>query len=245
MKDMRRSYFLMAAVAIALAAAGCATSTGPQHEVIMDPDAPVTQAPPVYAVGSSWTYDFTANGETVRDTSTIVGKRDINGREVDVHAISQPNRDPGGACDGANGNMYDAVTHNWMACLKDGAILGSLSPHSGQLAWPLEVGKRWRAERTWTDNVLHPDWSGPGWEEWTVVTWEEVTVPAGTFMAYKVVRTGTSWETTSEDVNITWYAPEFGGSIKGVFVRGKKDGYGTAEHMWEMVSRDPKYPAES
>jgi len=138
--------------------------------------------------------------------------------------------------------MFDAVTHNWMGCLKDGEILASLSPHVGQYAWPLEVGKSWRAKRTWTDNVIHPEWSGLNWEEFMVVAWEEVTVPAGTFMAYKVARTKTSWVITSEDVNIVWYAPEFGGGVKGIFVRGKKDGYGPVEHMWEMVSKDPKYP---
>lgn len=243
MKNTQRNYFLMAVAAIALMVAGCAT--GPGVEIMTDPNAPVTQAPPVYAVGSSWTFDHTVNGETQRHTTTITEKQEIAGRQVDVHALSPPNRDPGDACDGANGNVHDAVTHNWMGCLKDGEVLGSLSPHSGQYEWPLEVGKTWRSHRTWKDNVVHPQYSGPGWEKWAVVAWEEVTVPAGTFMAYKVVRTGTSWETTSEDVNITWYAPEFGGDIKGMWARGSKDGYGKAEHMWELVSRDPKYPSES
>ena len=244
MMDARKNYFLMAVVVIVLAAAGCAP-IGPQYEVIMDPDAPVTEAPPVYGVGSSWTYDHTVNGETVRGITTIVEKREIDGRVIDVHAASPPTKDPGYPCDGSSGDMFDAVTHNWIGCLKDGEILASLSPHGGQYAWPLEVGKSWRSEYSWTDNVIHPEWSGPSWEEWTVVAWEEVTVPAGTFMAYKVARTGTSWEITSEDISINWYAPEFGGGVKGVWVRGKKDGYGPAEHMWEAVSREPKYPPES
>lgn len=242
MKDSQRNYFLMAAVAIALVAAGCATSVDPQYEVVMNPDAPVTEAPPVYAVGSSWTYDHTANGETIRVTSTIVEKREIDGREVDVHAISQPNREPGGTCDGADGNLNDAVTHNWMACLKGGEILGSLSPHSGQYEWPLEVGKSWRFQRTWTDKV-YPQLSGWGWEEFTVVAWEEVTVPAGTFMAYKVARTKTSWETKSDEISVIWYAPEFGGGVKGMSAYRTSSGF--AEYMWELVSKDPKYPSES
>lgn len=237
-----RGGFILTVVA-AFTAAGCVTERA--VEIVMDPDAPVTEAPPVYAVGSSWTYDNTLNGDTQRHTNTIVEKREIDGRVVDVHTKSPPQRDPGAPCDGAHGDMFDAVTHNWVGCHKDGKLLASLSPHSGQYEWPLEVGKSWRSQRTWTDNVLHPDWSGPGWEIWTVVAWEEVTVPAGTFMAYKIVRTGTSWETTSEDVNIVWYAPEFGGSVKGISARGSKDGYGQAEHSWEMISRDPKYPTDS
>ena len=237
------SWYFALTVAAVLMAAGCATT--PTVEVMMDPEAPVTEAPPVYAVGSSWTYDHTVNGETQRHTNTIVEKRDIHGRMVDVQQKSPPNRDPGSPCDGAGGDMFDSVTHNWIGCHKDGEFLASTTPNNGTYEWPLEVGKSWRSNYTWTDNALHPDWSGPSWERWTVVAWEEVTVPAGTFMAYKVVRTGTSWETTSEDVNIIWYAPEFGGGIKGIFARGSKDGYGKAEHMWEMVSNDPKYPPES
>jgi hypothetical protein len=61
-------------------------------------------------------------------------------------------------------------------------------------------------------------------------------------MAYKVVRTGTSWEVTGENSNIIWYAPEYEGGIKGMRVAGSKDGYGQAEHRWEIVSADPKWP---
>ena len=240
MMNMRTRYFLVLAAAAAFAFGGCAT--GPTVEIMMDPDAPVTEAPPVYAVGSSWTVDQTANGETHRTTSTIVEKRDIDGREADVHAQDSPSRDPAGTCDGANGSIHDAVTHNWMACLKDGEVLGSYTPHSGQYDWPLEVGKVWRAQRTWTDN-LNPQWSGPGWEEFTVVAWEEVTVPAGTFMAYKVVRTRTSWQAGGDEYITNWYAPDFGGGVKGM--SAYRNSSGLVEHMWELVSRDPKYPAES
>ena len=64
-------------------------------------------------------------------------------------------------------------------------------------------------------------------------------------MAYKVVRTRAGWETTSTDSSISRFAPEVGGSIKGIWVRSVKDGYGPAEHMWELVDRNPKYPSES
>ena len=243
MQNKRISLLFALTVTAALAFTGCAT--GPTVEIMMDPDAPVTEAPPVYAVGSSFTFDHTVNGETQRHTTIIVEKQELDGRQVDVHALSPPNRDPGTPCDGANGNMHDAVTHNWMGCLKDGEILASTTPHNGYYEWPLEVGRSWRSDYTWTDNVIHPDWSGPSWEEWTVVAWEEVTVPAGTFMAYKVVRTKTNWETESEDMSTLWYAPEFGGGVKGITVRSDMDGYGAAELMWELVSKDPKYPSES
>ena len=139
-----------------------------------------------------------------------------------------PIRDPGFPCDGADGSLWD------------GEILAENDPYQSRYNWPLKVGRSLRTEYTWTDNVIHPEWSGPSWQEWTVVAWEEVTVPAGSFMAYKVARTKGSWETAREDLDMVWYAPEIPGTVKNVWHRSPNDGYGGAEHMWEMVSYDLK-----
>ena len=239
--DKRISYFLALTIAAAFLAAGCATEVAePPVEIMMDPDAPVTEAPGDYGVGTTSTWDHTLNGETVRFTATIVEKRQHDGREVNINSDSMPARDPGFPCDGANGSMWDTETDGYVACLKDGVILSSTTPYIRRYDWPLEVGKSWRTQYFFTDKVIHPDWSGSSWEEWTVVAWEEVTVPAGTFMAYKLVRTKTKWEITDEDVAIIWYAPEIPVTAKSVWHRGSKDGYGAAEHMWELVSYDLK-----
>ena len=238
MMNIRTGYFLVLAVAAAFAFGGCATA--PTVEIMMDPDAPVTEGPGNYGVGTVSTWDHTLNGETVRFTATTVEQREYNGRQVNVNSDSMPSRDPGFPCDGANGSMWDVENDAYVGCLKDGEVLGSTTPYIARYSWPLQVGNNWRTEYTWTDNVINPDWSGPSWEEWTVVAWEEVTVPAGTFMAYKVVRTKTRWEVTSEDVAINWYAPEIPGTVKSIWHRGSRDGYGPAEHMWEMVSYELK-----
>ena len=238
MMNIRARHFFGLVLVAAFVAAGCAT--GPTVEIVMDPDAPVTEAPGNYGVGTNSSWDHTLNGETVRYTSTIAEKREYNGRQVNVVSDSMPARDPGFPCDGADGSMWDVENDVYVACLKDGEILAQDDPYHGRYDWPLEVGKSWRTTYTWTDNVIQPEWSGPSWEEWTVVAWEEVTVPAGTFMAYKLVRTKTSWQTTSEDVSINWYAPEIPGNVKSVWHRGSRDGYGAAEHMWEMVSYELK-----
>ena len=240
MTNIRTGYFFVLVVAAAFAATGCAVDTGPAVEIMMDPDAPVTEGPGNYGVGTTSTWDHTLNGETARSTATIVEQREYDGRQANVISDSMASRDPGFPCDGANGSLWDVESDGWVACTKDGEVLASNTPYNNRYNWPLQVGKSWRMEYTWTDNVINPDWSGPSWEEWTVVAWEEVTVPAGTFMAYKVVRTKTAWETTSEDLAINWYAPELPGTIKAVWHRGSKDGYGPAEHMWEIVSYELK-----
>ena len=205
---------------------------------MMDPDAPITEAPGNFGIGSNWVYYHTLNGETVQVAATLVDRIQRKGREVYVLSDDLARRDPGHPCDEANGSLWDVENDGWIGCTKDGEILGSTTPYHGRYAWPLEVGKSWRTKYFWTDKVLHRDWSGTSWEEWTVVAWEEVTVPAGTFMAYKVVRTKTKWEVTDEDVAINWYAPEIPGNVKGIWLRGRKDGYGPGEHTWEMVSYD-------
>ena len=242
MKHTQRNYFLMAAVAIALVAAGCTSEVGeaPEVEIMMDPDAPVTEAPASYGIGSTWVFNHTLNGQTVQMTSTLVDRVQHKSREVYVISNAVAYRDPGAPCDGGDGWLFDVETDGYVACTKNGEILSSTTPYHGRFNWPLEVGKSWRTNYFWTDKVLHPDWSGPGWQDWTVVAWEEVTVPAGTFMAYKVVRTRGSWETASEDVDIQWYAPELQTAIKSVWHRSPNDGYGGAEHMWELVSADLK-----
>ena len=240
MKDMQRTYFLMAAVAIALVAAGCAIEVveAPEVEIIMDPDAPITEAPASYGIGSTWVFNHTLNGETVQMTSTLIDRVQRKGREVYVISNAVAYRDPGAPCDGSDGWLFDVETDGFVACTKNGDILSSNTPYHGRFNWPLEVGKSWRTKYFWTDKVIHPDWSGPGWQDWTVVAWEEVTVPAGTFMAYKVMRTKGNWETSTEDVDIQWYAPELQTAIKSVWHRSPNDGYGGAEHMWELVSAD-------
>ena len=239
--NIRTGYLLALAIAATFVAAGCVSEVvEPPVEIMMDPDAPVTEAPASYGIGSTWVLNHTLNGETVQRTSTLIDRVQRKGREVYVLSDTATLRDPGYPCDGANGSLFDVENDGWIACTKDGKVLASVSPYHGRFNWPLEVGKTWTTRYMWRDNVLHPDWSGMGSQDWAVVAWEEVTVPAGTFMAYKVTRTRGSWETASEDVDIQWYAPELQTTVKGVWHRSPNDGYGGAEHMWELVSADLK-----
>ena len=237
-----KSFLLAVGTAAALIAAGCAGQVveAPAVETMMDPDTPVTEGPGNFGIGSSWVYNHTLNGETVEMTGTLVDRMQRRGREVYVISDAVALRDPGFPCDGADGSLWDVENDAWIACTSDGKILASDSPYHGRYDWPLQVGKTWTTRYMWRDNVLHPDWSGMSSQDWAVVAWEEVTVPAGTFEAYKVVRTRGSWETAHEDVEMLWYAPEVQATVKSIWHRSPNDGYGGAEHMWELVSLDLK-----
>ena len=215
------------------------TETAMQPEA-PEPATPVTEAPREFGVGTVRTYNYTINGETYEIAITIAEKRQHKRRTMDLHVFSAPYRDPGGPCNGANNVLEDVATASYAACLKDGRMLAAASPHDGRFKWPLQVGNTWRARHQFIDRVLHPDWSGPSWQRFKVAAWEEVTVPAGTFMAYRVARTDANWDTVDDEEYVIWYAPDPGVIVKLDFSRSHANGYGASRQGWELLSHDLK-----
>ena len=201
---------------------------------------PVTEAPREFGVGTVRTYNYTINGDTYEIAITIAEKRRHKRRTMDLHVFSAPYRDPGGPCNGANNVLEDVATASYAGCLKDGRMLAAASPHDGRLKWPMQVGNTWRSRHQFIDRVLHPDWSGPSWQRFEVAAWEEVTVPAGAFMAYRVARTGANWDTVHDEEYVIWYAPDPGLIVKLDFSRSPANGYGASQQGWELVSHDLK-----
>ena len=201
-----------------------------------EPEPPVTEAPRELGVGTVRTYNYTINGDTYEIAITIAEKRQHKRRTMDLHVFSAPFRDPGGPCDGSNNVLEDVATASYAGCLKDGRMLAAASPHDGRFKWPMQVGNTWRARHQFIDRVLHPDWSGPSWQRFEVADWEEVTVPAGTFMAYRVARTGANWDTVHDEEYVIWYAPDPGLIVKLDYSRSPANGYGASQQGWELVS---------
>ena len=95
----------------------------------------------------------------------------------------------------------------------DGTALRELAPVDARFHWPLWVGKRWSCE--FVDRA-------PGARpvamqaSYFVEDLDEITVPAGTFQALRVVRTvrlvGTDQYLTK--TQITWYSPDVGTEIR-------------------------------
>ena len=219
------------------------TNTASATEPVIEPDPPVTEEPLEFGLGTVRTYNYTINGETYEIAITVAEKRQYKRRTMDLQVFSNPLRDPNGPCDGANNVLEDVATGSYAACLKNGKILSAMNPHDGRLKWPLQVGNTWKSGARFVDRVLHPDWSGMDWQEFEVLAWEEVPVPAGTFMAYKVARTYGSWDTAKDDEQVIWYAaPEPQMIVKMIETRSPENGYGAAESVWELVSYDVKVP---
>lgn len=115
--------------------------------------------------------------------------------------------------------------------------LGSYHPSAKPwLVWPLAVGKQWDFEADWT----RPDGTtGVSEQKAQVVAFEDVTVPAGRFKAYRIEYRGyfrSSRGTTGRQDDTYWYAPEVKANVKHIRSSGRP------VSMTELVSH--KKPAQ-
>ncbi len=79
------------------------------------------------------------------------------------------------------------------------------SPHDGKFSFPLWEGKQWNSDYDYVGAHV-----GSVKTSTKVVSWERVTVPAGTFHTLKVVKTG-QWRsvTTAGGIReVYWYSPD-------------------------------------
>ena len=81
--------------------------------------------------------------------------------------------------------------------------------------------------------MVQPDWSGGYWSDFEVLAYEEVAVPAGRYMAFKVAKTGS---TSIDHYETIWYAPDLGAAVKTLWGRTAENGYGPLNGVWELVS---------
>ncbi|MEQ9308588.1 MAG: hypothetical protein RLN90_03985 [Balneolaceae bacterium] len=74
-------------------------------------------------------------------------------------------------------------------------------------AWPLEVGKKWKYENSWTSQ---DGTTGTQSQQAEVLSYQEETVEAGTFMAYTIKYTGRTTNSrgyNAEEEEFWLYAP--------------------------------------
>lgn len=175
-----RTPLLATAVAALLLTTGCA-STPPTPETMQ-----------ISPVGTVTTYH--------RKSSGSLGNFD--GQVVWTHATSTWNGKPAIAFGApqAGVSLHDPVTFGTLAHLAPtGQPVMSFEPPI-DYPWPLQVGKTWSAQHTVT---LYPSGNKvPLKIDGKVESWGDVTVPAGTFKAFKVV-----WTMNQNEVETRWLNP--------------------------------------
>lgn len=99
--------------------------------------------------------------------------------------------------------LHDPVNHDLLAMLDpNGKPIMSYDPPM-KYRWPLVVGSSWQSSHTAT---LHATGRTiPLQIDWKVESWGDVTVPAGTFKAYRLV-----WTNKLGEVATRWTSPSEG-----------------------------------
>jgi len=215
--------YILSAVATAACTACAPIPAGtPMHSS-------ASAATPAVAAGDSWTY-------RVRDGYTGLPRADQRLRVTDAGADRirvAATRGDGGADET---QVFDREW-NWLTRPATNLQSFDYSPAYRALAFPLTVGKTWRARAVATDPVDGRRF--PVWIEATVQGWEKVKVPAGEFETLKIKRMVfiEYWEYTirgrSEIVEYEWYAP----SVKQAVRRE-----GSSQHLSYLYSDDDGGP---
>ncbi|WP_331353121.1 hypothetical protein [Cellvibrio sp. UBA7671] len=81
--------------------------------------------------------------------------------------------------------------------------------------WPLKVGAKWEYEESWTSD---DGTTGYTRQDVEVVAFEKITVPSGTYSAFKIVHRGTFKNARGSSAmnDVYWYSPEVKADVKHI-----------------------------
>lgn len=166
----------------------------------------ITNKPTIkdYTLGEKWEWKYKG----------ISGEGEIRSEGIDVKKIVDVNGELG------------MTVENDTILVSD--ILKPNRSKTPRYKWPLEVGKKWKYERDFTSAVgVKGLWS----QDVEVLSYKEVTVEAGVFMAYTIQYTGAI--TNSKGLNVktddVWvYAPKIKNFIKMTQVQ---EGFSYSEEL--------------
>lgn len=198
-----------AALAVSVLSAGCGMM------------APRTERYVAPAVGTTYVNLRRDTGSYGSATAQLPGKYlgEQAWRGQKVHVFESP-----------EGNFF-ATTGDRFAFIAqvkgDTPILTWEPPVGYQL--PIEVGKKWTRKYSLTIHAAKR--TIPVEDEQTVEAYEDVTVPAGTFKAWRVRTTD-----NIGNENLQWYAPDQGVFVKQSLRRTAKHAAGPGTREMEMIS---------
>ena len=202
LKNLKRKGTVLFA-ATALLTAGCA---------MMAPKAERYVAPPS---GSSYVVqrrDTGSYGATNGPVTINVGRRMHQGSEVTSFS-------------GPKIGVLALPTGNWLGVFAGDKPIVTWDPPIGW-EWPLEVGKSWTKEYRMTNHMNQRTVTYQSTQK--VEGYEDVTVPAGTFKAFRM-----STSTSLGEENMVWFSPDLGIWVKAQMRRSAKHpaGAGTRDDM--------------
>jgi hypothetical protein len=133
------------------------------------------------------------------------------------------------------GEVDTTYTADWNAVTVPGRVF---NPHTGWFKFPLQVGDKYKA--SFEAIMPKKEASSRNEREVTVVGWEEITVPAGTFRALKIVSDGRFQRIDNTYIsgtsrNVIWYVPEVKRWVKITLENRPTGGRGAGEFSGEEL----------
>lgn len=186
MQAIRSLALAMTVSAVVLLIGGCATgpATSPAATKMSKPAAGTTMTYHRKSTGSLGAYDGRV--------AWTAGTASWQGREVFASAAP-----------GIGTSLHDPVSLAMIAFLDAaGKPVVSYDPPI-DYQWPMQVGKAWSSQHMMT--VHASGRTVPLTFDWKVEAWEKVTVPAGTFDAYKL-----TWKNSLGEAEARWVSPAEG-----------------------------------
>jgi hypothetical protein len=198
-----------------LAAASLAATVLTSGCGLMVPNAERYEVPPL---GSAWV-------TTRQDTGSYgSGSGEVNGRRGERMYQGAPVI----TFEAAGGTIIANQQGSWFGMFNGEAPVLTWDPPL-HWQWPLEVGKSWTRKQSMT---VYPAKRTISYDlTQKVEAYEDVTVPAGTFKAFKV-----STKTSLGDDNLAWYSPEHGIFVKQSLKRTATHAQGAGTREIEMKS---------
>ena len=189
---------------------------------------------PNIKVGDSWTYDRIDGWKKSKEFTTVTVVISVDEKEI----RTESKRTDTGAVTKRihNKDLNPLVTEQ-----RRGKDLSE--PYYPRYAFPLEVGKTWEQKVIFT-RTYETDRKVVATLKGTVLGWEQVTVPAGTFNALKIEVKGWyngsnyrgTWSGRMADT--IWYVPELKNAAKWIYQ--DTTGTQTFNHdIWELVEYKP------
>lgn len=207
---MKASIRLKAALAgAALVTSACAMFQ-PQAERYSPPPVGTTYERDIRATGSY--------GKSYVETSKYVGMREVMGRPMHVHERS------------TGQNSMLVAEGAWIGQFKGDAPIFTFDPPLG-VGFPMKVGKVVSRDIRMTLHAQNR--VVPFKATWKVEAYEDVTVPAGTFKAFRV-----SYEDTNGTQGTWWNNPENGIFVKWSARRSAKHPQGPGTQEAELLKVD-------
>jgi hypothetical protein len=169
-----------------LAFAGCSGFGVAASDMLRSTPVDVS-APPKWQAGDRWVFAWTSGKEGGSRTLEVKEVATVNGVEYYI-------LDAGGGI-----KQYYTNELHFAAGVQHGKVIARMVPPTPWFTWPLKSAGRWVHRGVYEE----PQGRQKQADTFTTADVETITVPAGTFRAFKVTR-----QADGGDSDQYWYAPE-------------------------------------